>query len=213
MLRQAAARGAGLWRRGAVKVTRAASEYAAAPPPPPRSPARSGATFGTEYGVFKGKGCLKAGVIPPTWVPAGGNYEGATKLGRSGVVLLEFAPATAPREYNWSQKQTFALSAHELGELLLVPSTGQAQLTHQPALAPGFSGSAETLKLLQVSPTPDGAGYFFRMETRNGPQGEGAKLTVPVTNAEFVVLCNLFSYAIPVLLGWDVALGQRAPAR
>ena len=51
----------------------------------------------SSYALYKGKGALAVKPLPATLVTSGS----ARTVSRNGGMLLEFALASGPREYNW----------------------------------------------------------------------------------------------------------------
>lgn len=84
------------------------------------------------YNVYKGKSALNIKPIPPTFAPP--SPKGYRTIEREGTLFLEVAPAgSQPREYDWSRKITFALSATECGELLANHDFSQTvEFMHDP---------------------------------------------------------------------------------
>lgn len=58
---------------------------------------------------------------------------------RAGRLLLEFAPASGPRAYDWGQKISLAMSATELGAIFAAPDAAH-EFFHDPVRAPGGGG-------------------------------------------------------------------------
>lgn len=81
------------------------------------------------YGVYKGKGALNVKPIPPTYQVK----EKSQSVVKEGALLFEFAPAGAnPREYDWSKKIMFSLSANECGEFLRHNEPTNVEFMHDP---------------------------------------------------------------------------------
>ncbi|CAO2038115.1 unnamed protein product, partial [Urochloa humidicola] len=125
-----------------------------APPPPPRGDggggygrppngAQEGRVF-TSYSIYKGKAALAFDPRPPQFVPLD---SGAYKVAKEGFVLLQFAPAVATRQYDWTRKQVFSLSVWEIGTLLTLGPTDSCEFFHDP-----FKG--RRLVSFDVSDTP-----------------------------------------------------------
>ncbi|PWZ18032.1 Single-stranded DNA-binding protein WHY1, chloroplastic [Zea mays] len=107
-----------------------------APPPPrgdggygrPPNGAQDGRVF-TSYSIYKGKAALSFDPRPPLFVPLD---SGAYKVAKEGFVLLQFAPAVATRQYDWTRKQVFSLSVWEIGTLLTLGPTDSCEFFHDP---------------------------------------------------------------------------------
>ncbi len=81
------------------------------------------------FNIYKGKGAINVVPIPPTFSVT----ERSQSVHRAGALLLEFAPAgSGPREYDWSKKATFSLSATECGEIARLKEGVATEFTHDP---------------------------------------------------------------------------------
>jgi hypothetical protein len=81
------------------------------------------------YGIYKGKGAINVKPIAPTFKIG----EKSQIVEREGSMLFEFAPAgTGPRDYDWSKKSLFSLSATECAEIVRLKETGTIEFTHDP---------------------------------------------------------------------------------
>ncbi|KAJ6726064.1 SINGLE-STRANDED DNA-BINDING PROTEIN WHY1 CHLOROPLASTIC [Salix purpurea] len=118
--------------------------------------------------------------------------SGAYKLVKEGFVLLQFAPAAAVRQYDWTRKQVFSLSVTEIGHL-------------------GKSEEGKVRKLLKVEPLPDGSGHFFNLSVQNKVLNIDESIYIPVTKAEYTVLTSAFNYILPYLLGWHAYANSIKP--
>ncbi|KAK9833571.1 hypothetical protein WJX81_007431 [Elliptochloris bilobata] len=178
---------------------------------PQQTTARAFANFT----IYKGKAALALRVIKPSWQRT---VDGDFRLAKAGGVLLELAPAVGgtgnqpgERRYNWSEgKQTFALSAVELGTLIDPPPEGIKDLFHDPMI--GSSAQGHMTKSLGFKPMPNEAGgWYLSLSVREG-RGQAASMGVPITRGEYAVMRSLAQHVIPHILGWDVVLDQRLPS-
>ncbi|KAK6119007.1 hypothetical protein DH2020_047246 [Rehmannia glutinosa] len=110
------------------------------------------------YSVYKGKAALTAEPRSPEFSPLG---SGAFKLSKEGFVLLQFAPATGVRQYDWGRKQVFSLSVTEIGNIISLGARDSCEFFHDPNK--GRSDEGKVRKVLKVEPLPDGSGHFFNL--------------------------------------------------
>ena len=154
------------------------------------------------YRIYKGKAAVSFNPIRASFAPfTDGAGNAALRLDRKGSLLLEFAAALGERQYDWANKQLFALSPDELGSLLAEAGEG-VSFFHDPNM--GGDGQGLVQKSLKVSPTQDGKGYFFSLEVKDHMSSASNRISVPVSKGEFAVLSSLVNSIIPSLLGWDV---------
>ncbi|CAL5044645.1 unnamed protein product [Urochloa decumbens] len=187
-----------------------------APPPPPRGDggggygrppngAHEGRVF-TSYSIYKGKAALAFDPRPPQFVPLD---SGAYKVAKEGFVLLQFAPAVATRQYDWTRKQVFSLSVWEIGTLLTLGPTDSCEFFHDPFK--GRSEEGKVRKVLKVEPTPDGNGRFFNLSVQNRLLNVDESIYIPITKGEFAVIVSTFNYIIPHLMGWSTFTSSIKP--
>ncbi|KAG7673446.1 hypothetical protein Ndes2526B_g03107 [Nannochloris sp. 'desiccata'] len=153
----------------------------------------------TDYTVYKGRGAMTVKVIKPTWerTPTGSGL----KIARDGTLLLEFANSRGEREYDWENKETFALSAVECAEILeLAESGGEKQFFHDPNKF--GSGEGTITKNLRISPARD-TGFFFSLSVNNKIAGNQVKYDTVVSPGELRVIRTIMNFAIPRILGFD----------
>ncbi|KAJ6430007.1 hypothetical protein OIU84_021425 [Salix udensis] len=141
------------------------------------------------HSIYKGKAALTVEPRSPEFSPLD---SGAYKLVKEGFVLLQFAPAAAVRQYDWTRKQVFSLSVTEIGHL-------------------GKSEEGKVRKLLKVEPLPDGSGHFFNLSVQNKVLNIDESIYIPVTKAEYTVLTSAFNYILPYLLGWHAYANSIKP--
>ncbi|EEC79990.1 hypothetical protein OsI_21637 [Oryza sativa Indica Group] len=191
----------------------------APPPPPPRDgyggPAYSppaaqggqqnGRVFST-YSIYKGKAAMSLDPRPPQFVPLD---SGAYKVVKEGFVLLQFAPAVATRQYDWTRKQVFSLSVWEMGSLLTLGPTDSCEFFHDPFK--GRSDEGKVRKVLKVEPTPDGNSRFFNLSVQNRLLNIDENIYIPITKGEFAVIVSTFNYIIPHLMGWSTFTNSIKP--
>ncbi|CAN6179395.1 unnamed protein product, partial [Urochloa humidicola] len=186
-----------------------------APPPPPRGDgggygrppngAHEGRVF-TSYSIYKGKAALAFDPRPPQFVPLD---SGAYKVAKEGFVLLQFAPAVATRQYDWTRKQVFSLSVWEIGTLLTLGPTDSCEFFHDPFK--GRSEEGKVRKVLKVEPTPDGNDRFFNLSVQNRLLNVDESIYIPITKGEFAVIVSTFNYIIPHLMGWSTFTSSIKP--
>lgn len=163
----------------------------------------------------QGKAALTFRPIAPTLVRVGGQSNGLT-VQRAGTVMLEFAARDGPRaDFDWQNKQLFALSATECGEMLdAMDRAVDVRLVHDPNANTPRAG--QSLKTLRISPARDGGHFFTFMGTsqsanQGGVQPYGANgtgnatvtISIPVSPAEGRTVKVLLTDLIPKLLAWD----------
>lgn len=151
------------------------------------------------HSIYKGKAALTVEPKAPEFVPLD---SGAFKLSREGYVLLQFAPAAAVRQYDWSRKQVFSLSVTEIGSLVSLGARDSCEFFHDPNK--GKSDEGKVRKVLKVEPLPDGSGFFFNLSVQNKLLNLDENVYIPITKAEFAVLTSAFNFVLPYLLGWHV---------
>ncbi|KAJ6689415.1 hypothetical protein OIU85_005783 [Salix viminalis] len=135
--------------------------------------------------------------------------SGAYKLVKEGFVLLQFAPAAAVRQYDWTRKQVFSLSVTEIGHLVSLGPKDSCEFFHDPNK--GKSEEGKVRKLLKVEPLPDGSGHFFNLSVQNKVLNIDESIYIPVTKAEYTVLTSAFNYILPYLLGWHAYANSIKP--
>ena len=87
------------------------------------------------FNIYKGKGAINIVPIPPTFSVT----DRSQSVHRAGALLLEFAPAgSGPREYDWTKKATFSLSATECGEIARLKEGVATEFTHDPGASSKF---------------------------------------------------------------------------
>ena len=184
------------------------------PPPPPRQALHQNNTVAPghntrsatgrkvycDFAIYKSKTALKLSVIRATYETNAAT--GASHKRRDGCALLEFAPATGARQYDWSRKQTISLSPVELAELADALDRGRAvSFFHDPNM--GTQRQGALTKSLKGEPMPDGSGgAFLNMAVSGSAAGAGAKHNVAVSRAEFAALKMLAEFLVPRLMGF-----------
>ena len=155
------------------------------------------------YNVYKGKAALQFSPVKAQFAPFTDRQgQAALRLDRKGSILCQFAPAAGERQYDWEKKQTFALSADELGSLLAMDAfKDEVSFFHDPNM--GGQGQGLVQKALKVGPSPDGKVLFFSLDVKSGGS-PNQRISVPVSRGEFAVLCSLIHSVLPSLLGWDL---------
>ncbi|GMH16698.1 hypothetical protein Nepgr_018539 [Nepenthes gracilis] len=151
-----------------------------------------------QYYVYKGKAALSACPVLPRFTKLN---NGALKVDRPGAMMLTFSPAVAERKYDWARKQLFALSVTEVGSLITLGTKDSCEFFHDPSIRTSAAGQVR--KSLSVKPLMDCSGYFISLNVVNNALQTNERLTVPITSAEFAVMCTTFRFALPILMGWD----------
>lgn len=148
------------------------------------------------YTVYKGKAALSARPILPTFSKLD---SGGLKVDRRGTIMLTLWPAVGERKYDWEKKQSFALSATEVGSLISLGPKESCEFFHDPSKLSSNEGKVK--KNLSVKPNDNG--YFFQLNVTNSILKTNDRYTVPVSTAEFAVMRTAFSFALPHIMGWD----------
>ncbi|XVE91434.1 hypothetical protein REPUB_Repub01dG0009400 [Reevesia pubescens] len=178
------------------------SSPTSSPPPSAGLPPR----FYVGHSIYKGKAALTVEPRAPEFVPLD---SGAFKISREGFVLLQFAPATGVRQYDWSRKQVFSLSVTEIGTLISLGARDSCEFFHDPFK--GKSDEGKVRKVLKVEPLPDGSGHFFNLGVQNKLVNVDENIYIPITRAEFTVLNSAFNFILPYLLGWHAFANSIKP--
>ncbi|KAL0364059.1 UNVERIFIED_CONTAM: Single-stranded DNA-binding protein WHY1, chloroplastic [Sesamum angustifolium] len=158
------------------------------------------------YSIYKGKAALTVEPRPPEFSPLD---SGAFKLSKEGFALLQFAPASGVRQYDWGRKQVFSLSVTEIGNIISLGARDSCEFFHDPFK--GKSDEGRVRKVLKVEPLPDGSGHFFNLSVQNKLTNVDENIYIPITKAEFAVLVSSFNFVIPYLLGWHTFASSIKP--
>ncbi|XP_057949093.1 single-stranded DNA-binding protein WHY1, chloroplastic-like isoform X2 [Malania oleifera] len=110
------------------------------------------------HSIYKGKAALTVEPKAPEFTSLD---SGALKLSKEGYALLQFAPASGVRQYDWGRKQVFSLSVTEIGTLISLGPKESCEFFHDPFK--GKSEEGQVRKVLKVEPLPDGSGHFFNL--------------------------------------------------
>jgi len=160
-----------------------------------------------KYTIYKNSGALGIAPINPTWKQISGDSYTVEK---PGVLLLEFAKARGERQYDWNNKQFFAISVTEMGDMVANLSRGEGvNFFHDSGKIGGGGGDygggggGGNGKAFRADLSPDGNVWFFSLTDKNKD-----KWLVPVSMGEFVVMRQIMQAAIPSFLGIDKALQQ-----
>eukprot|EP00249_Psilotum_nudum_P007152 c20346_g1_i1 orf=111-860(+) len=149
------------------------------------------------HAFYKGKAAMSLSPLKPRFQSI---EKGGVALKREGSMFLEFAPAVAQRQYDWNQKQTFALSTVEMGTLIGLASGEGCEFFHDPHMRTSDAGKVQ--KTLKVDPMSDLSGHFFTLSVVNRLENIDERIVVPVTKAEFSVMKSAFNFIMPYLMGW-----------
>jgi|TARA_B110000208_G_scaffold9338_1_gene11954 hypothetical protein len=161
-------------------------------------------TFSTavyaNFTCYKTESALQIAPIKPTLEAAGNGL----KVQREGTILLSLATARgtlSEHGYDWQNKQIFALSVIEMGEVL-AQRPGHPLLTFVHGGEGMGGGDAKTL---QVGRSGDDGALQFALQT--GP----ATISISMSAGENEVLRSLITHCIPRMLAFDVALDGVLP--
>uniref|UniRef100_A0A7N0V593 Uncharacterized protein n=1 Tax=Kalanchoe fedtschenkoi TaxID=63787 RepID=A0A7N0V593_KALFE len=149
------------------------------------------------HSVYKGKAALTVEPRGPEFAPL---ESGSFKVAKDGFVLLQFAPASGLRQYDWSRKQVFSLSVVEIGTLMSLGPKESCEFFHDPFK--GKSDEGKVRKVLKVEPLADGTGHFFNLSVQNKLLNMDESIYIPITKAEFAILNSVFNFILPHLIGW-----------
>ncbi|KFK33458.1 hypothetical protein AALP_AA5G016000 [Arabis alpina] len=167
----------------------------------------SSARYYVGHSIYKGKAALTVEPRAPEFVAL---ESGAFKLSKEGFLLLQFAPATGVRQYDWSRKQVFSLSVTEIGNLVSLGPRESCEFFHDPFKGKG-SDEGKVRKVLKVEPLPDGSGRFFNLSVQNKLLNVDENIYIPITKAEFAVLISAFNFILPHLIGWNAFANSIKP--
>ncbi|CAI9754256.1 unnamed protein product [Fraxinus pennsylvanica] len=159
---------------------------------------RSAAKIFAPYSIYKGKAALSASPILPTFSKL---ESGGFRVDRRGVIFLTFWPAIGERKYDWDKRQTFALSATEVGSLISLGPKDSCEFFHDPSML--SSNAGQVRKSLSIKAHDNGGGYFVSLNVINNILKTNDRFVVPVTTAEFAVMRTAFNFALPHIMGWD----------
>lgn len=165
---------------------------------PSQNPNGSQSKVFVGYSIYKGKAALTVEPRAPDFAPL---ESGAFKVAKEGFVLLQFAPAVAMRQYDWSRKQVFSLSVGEIGTLMSLGAKESCEFFHDPFK--GRSDEGKVRKVLKAEPLPDGTGRFFNLSVQNRLLNVDESIYIPISKGEFAVLNSMFNFILPHLLGWQ----------
>ncbi|PKA64494.1 Single-stranded DNA-binding protein WHY1, chloroplastic [Apostasia shenzhenica] len=149
------------------------------------------------YTIYKGKAALAVEPKPPEFAPLD---SGAFKVSKEGYILLQFAPASGTRQYDWNRKQVFSLSVGEIGTLMGLGAKDACEFFHDPFK--GKSEEGKVRKFLKVEPLPDGNGHFFNLSVQNRLMNVDESIYIPIAKSELIILNSAFNFILPYLLGW-----------
>ncbi|KAH9304418.1 hypothetical protein KI387_008822, partial [Taxus chinensis] len=117
--------------------------------------------------------------------------SGAMKLSKEGAVLLSFAHSVGEKQYDLNKKQVFALKVTELGTLLSLSSNESCEFFHDTLKHTSAAGKIH--KVLQVTPFPNGPGYFLSLKVSDKIKNIEEHFSVPITKAEFTLMRGTFN--------------------
>jgi hypothetical protein len=157
--------------------------------------------------IYKSKAAVSIKVIPASFETIPSKFGGHSRVvSREGGLFLEFASSSGPREYDWSKKGTFLLSATECGDLLMLDKTSTGlEFFHDPNM--GAQNAGQVTKKVKFATAPDGKGLFLSLAV-NDKATQSAAYSVPVSWGELQVMKSIVQYSIPHFLGFDQALSS-----
>jgi hypothetical protein len=156
--------------------------------------------FFSGYTVYKAKSAVAIKPVSPTFKSIGNSLA----VDREGCLFFEFAPGgTRPREYDWNQKGSFALSVTECGGLLSHDAKSSTELTFTHDPKAGTAESGQTVKRFKISAAPDGKGVYVNLQIVNKQGPPPINLSVMVTHGELEVIKSMTRYCLPYFLGLD----------
>jgi hypothetical protein len=154
------------------------------------------------YPIYKGKCALAVRPIPPSFSPAGASSR---NLDKEGGILVELAPVSGARTYDWSKKATFLLDPTECGSVVSMDITKDTvEFFHDPNM--GSEKQGDISKRLQIYKSPDGKAVFVSLYVKDKSDAPKSYV-IPLTFPEFYVLRRLIDFSIPRLLGFDCIWG------
>ncbi|KAL2520321.1 Single-stranded DNA-binding protein WHY2 [Forsythia ovata] len=159
---------------------------------------RSAAKIFAPYSITRGKLHFLPPLLPPTFSKL---ESGGFRVDRRGVIALTFWPAVGERKYDWDKRQTFALSATEIGSLISLGSKDSCEFFHDPSML--SSNAGQVRKSFSIKAHDNGGGYFISLSVVNNILKTNDRFVVPVTTAEFAVMRTVFNFALPHIMGWD----------
>lgn len=163
------------------------------------------------YVIYKSKAAVSIKAIPASFESVPSKFGGISRVvSREGGLFMEFASSSGPREYDWSRKGTFLLTATECGDLLMLDRTSTGlEFFHDPNM--GSQSMGQVTKKVKFATAPDGKGLFLSLAV-NDKSTQSAAYSVPVSWAELQVMKSIVQFSIPYFLGFDQALGSGATA-
>ena len=154
------------------------------------------------FPIYKGKCALCVRPIPPTFAPVGPSTR---NMVREGGILLELAPSSGVRVYDWTKKTSFLLDATECGAVVSMDTKQDTlEFFHDPNM--GGSKQGEVSKKLQIYRSPDGKAMFISLLVKEKAETSKSQV-IPLTLAEFYVFKRLLKFSIPRLIGFDCIWG------
>jgi len=154
----------------------------------------------TSYVIYKGKAALSLKPIPPTFASKGSSRI----VSKNGGLLLEFAPASGVREYDWTKKGTFLLGPTECGDILTMRPDNKEGLEFLRDPKMGSPQTGNTAKKLRILPITfiDGRSMFISLQI-SGKSSEPVNFNLPLRVGELAVIQTLISYCLPRFLAFD----------
>ena len=134
------------------------------------------------YVIYKSKTAVSIKAFPATFEVVNNK---ARVVSREGGLFLEFANSSGPREYDWSRKGNFLMSATECGELLMMDASHKGlDFFHDPNM--GSQTAGQVTKRVKFAPAPDGKGLFLSLAINDKSTG-GGTYSAPVSWGELQV--------------------------
>tara|TARA_E500000331_G_C17179612_1_gene679943 strand:- start:242 stop:670 length:429 start_codon:yes stop_codon:yes gene_type:complete len=140
--------------------------------------------FPTCFPIYKKSAAAQFTLLPP-------KVDENQRIQKSGAVLLEMAPSSGERSYDWkNNKITFAFGMNDLVAFFDDPTSSK--------WGSFYHDNNGVTKKLTIS---HGEGKYegtFMMSLSSGD----SRVSISLTGGEFQVLGRLFTAALPKMLGW-----------
>ena len=142
------------------------------------------------FPIYKKLGAAQFTIIPP-------KEDDNQRIRKNGAILLEVAPGSGDRSYNWTDKISFAIGVSDLCNWFTNPDT-PPKLIHQMPDSP-------IVKTLECTP---GEGkyagtYMMRLSEKNKSSDSMKSVSVPISSGEYTILLRLFISSTQKLIGWE----------
>lgn len=143
---------------------------------------------GAQFTVYAKSGAAQFSVLPIRRTDKG-------YVDKDGAILLEVAPGTGPKAYDWSQKISFSIGIADICILADRPQRPE-KILHD---------NQGTIKTLEFTPGQEGTQYegtFMMSLSQKSEGGEWRSVKVPFKAGHYAVLMSTLRSMVPHLLGW-----------